>query len=156
MMTCFSIRNLLNQYIDGQLSEYYADEVDQHLGSCDNCNQEMQDLQHLIGLLGHVPICKAKCDLASVISEEITSQSHGIVLLRKLFFPLSLKVPLYVLVIMGGFYFAGPKQSSLENNLVRTHLDTVADDVGGYNVARALGVHGGKLKVTGTGAARKN
>jgi hypothetical protein len=55
MIPCESIRNLLSEFIDGELHVEQAEQVESHLGDCDECSMELQALrlvdQQLSGVL---------------------------------------------------------------------------------------------------------
>ena len=88
------IRSLLSAYCDGDLDPVRTAVVERHLAECADCRAEVADLQTLLRLLHSTPPVEAPPWLSSRIMARVREQQavrHG--WLRRLFFPLQVKLP---------------------------------------------------------------
>ena len=54
-MTCFVAKNLLSEYIDGALAVGRCRELEGHLGSCESCQTELQEIRTIRRILQELP-----------------------------------------------------------------------------------------------------
>lgn len=98
-MTCKEMERLLAGLIDGALSAEERGRVEEHLRSCEPCRNAFADLKRsddLVKRLGEVePPPWLKTRVMARVREEAQGRQS---ILRKLFFPLHIKVPIQALV----------------------------------------------------------
>jgi hypothetical protein len=108
-MTCREIEDRLPAYLEDFLSSEEKESIERHLTICSQCRQAVEDLKkadELVRDLGEVePPAFLEQRIMSRIREE-SGQKKG--LLRRLFYPLHIKVPIQalasVLIAVIGFY----------------------------------------------------
>ncbi|MCU0554847.1 MAG: DUF2275 domain-containing protein [Syntrophales bacterium] len=97
-MTCKEMERLLAGLIDGALSDEERGRVEEHLRSCGSCRNAFADLKRsddLVKRLGEVePPPWLKTRVMARVREEAQGRQS---ILRKLFFPLHIKVPIQAL-----------------------------------------------------------
>ena len=101
-MTCGDMENLLAGLVDGALSEEQRNRVEAHLRTCETCRKALADLENADRLVKRMeeveppPWLKTRV-MARVLEEarEETRAKPGI--LRMLFYPLRVKVPIQAL-----------------------------------------------------------
>ncbi|MBN1931702.1 MAG: zf-HC2 domain-containing protein [Desulfobacterales bacterium] len=107
-MDCAEIKSLLSEYIDGTLDEKSKEVVKHHLSLCKICRQECIALKNLVMELNSLESEKPPADFLEKVHQRIRSTSPLERVLRFLFLPLRLKVPLEVaaaLVSVGLIFF---------------------------------------------------
>ncbi len=128
-MTCEHTLILLDDYLDGTLSDTQKEAVDSHCASCESCAQSLNQLQQQISLLKSLPVPPASENFkTSVIANavaaerESTSGSHN-------FYKFATAAMLSALVVWLGFF----NDSQVDNN--ELYLVTVNDEVRTIKVA---------------------
>ncbi|MBN1497336.1 MAG: zf-HC2 domain-containing protein [Spirochaetes bacterium] len=92
-MNCDQVKMILADYLDGTATEKEKASVAAHLKKCDNCRDELRFLKKYLKAIGKYPTFQAPDDFLKGVHRGIERrQRSGIV--RTLFFPLSVKVPL--------------------------------------------------------------
>jgi anti-sigma factor RsiW len=94
-MNCENIRELLNAYIDGILSDKDRAVVESHLQTCNDCRNELDELKAAIKLVrGMDRIVPPPWFAEQVMSKvrEDAVKEKGII--QSLFYPLHIKVPI--------------------------------------------------------------
>ncbi len=55
MLNCNDIKKLINKYIDGELDENLRSSFDEHIDSCKECKQELEETFMVVNLLNDIP-----------------------------------------------------------------------------------------------------
>jgi putative zinc finger protein len=69
-MNCEHIRDLLTEYLDGELPEQQRGEVAEHLAACDTCRAEFEALSKTARLVGALPRAGAPAGLSEAVVAE--------------------------------------------------------------------------------------
>jgi len=93
-MDCSAIQELLSEYIDGALDVKAKEAVEKHIAVCENCNQELASLSAVVEELGSLDQVKAPADFLEKIHERMEPHFSIDRLIRKLFVPFHIKIPL--------------------------------------------------------------
>ncbi len=93
-MECARIKGHLSEYIDGTLDVQTRVLVEDHLSTCSDCKAELAALNALVEELGALETVTAPADFLEKIHEKIKPQSIFQRILRKLFVPFHIKIPL--------------------------------------------------------------
>jgi hypothetical protein len=93
-MDCLRIRALLSQYIDDALDAPTKKTVQDHLAFCKACQAELTSLKTLVGELRSLEQIKAPDDFLEGVHKRISPAPRPKGLLKRLFFPLRIKIPL--------------------------------------------------------------
>lgn len=96
-MKCSNIKLLLSDYIDQSMDGKTHSIIEQHLQECKTCQNEYASLKNIIGELGELPSIKAPADFLESIHAKMESGFDLNKLLRKLFVPFKIKIPLELL-----------------------------------------------------------
>jgi hypothetical protein len=123
-MKCGEIEGILPGYLDGALTAEERKRVDEHLAQCPACRGCLADLKKAVALAGDMekiepPAGFTRDIMARVKEEAAGKRAPGF--LRRLFFPLHVKIPLQAFatmcIVMLAFYLfrsVGPEVRSLE------------------------------------------
>ena len=93
-MECAAIIELLSEYIDGTLDSKAKEAVEKHILTCKNCKQELSSLSAIAKELGSLDHVKPPADFLEKIHERMEPRSGFNKILRKLFVPYGIKIPL--------------------------------------------------------------
>ena len=93
-MECTGIKDLLSEYIDGGLDSQTMAAIDEHLLTCRSCNEESVSLRTLVKELGSLDQVKAPDDFLERLYERMAPRFTLEKVMRILFFPLRIKIPL--------------------------------------------------------------
>jgi len=93
-MNCAAILKWLSEYIDGALDAQTRAEVEKHIAVCENCKQELASLRAVVEELGALDPVKPPADFLEKIHERMETRSGFNKILRKLFVPFHIKIPL--------------------------------------------------------------
>lgn len=93
-MDCSAIQELLSEYIDGALDVKAKEAVEKHILTCENCKQELASLSAVVEELGSLDQVKAPADFLEKIHERMEPRFSIDRLIRKLFVPFHIKIPL--------------------------------------------------------------
>ena len=93
-MNCAAILELLSEYIDGTLDEQTRTAVEKHIAACENCKQELASLRAVVQELGALDPVKPPEDFLEKIHERMEAPSGLNKIVRKLFVPFHIKIPL--------------------------------------------------------------
>ena len=97
-MDCTRTRDLLSEYIDGALDTKAAAAIEEHLSTCEDCMAELVSLKEVVEELGSLETVKAPADFLGKIHERLEPRSGFDRIVRKLFVPFRIKVPLELAV----------------------------------------------------------
>jgi hypothetical protein len=92
-MNCELVISLLADYLDGKVTESEKAMVTEHLRGCDACGEELKFLKKYKKLIREYPTLKTPDDFLKKVHQGIDARNRGGIV-RKLFFPLRIKVPL--------------------------------------------------------------
>ena len=73
-MDCKIIKNLLSEYLEGDLDDLQKAQVEKHLSTCKDCAAEVESLKHLIKDLGSLKKVSAPEDLLDGIHRQLGIQ----------------------------------------------------------------------------------
>ena len=93
-MECARIKELLSEYIDGTLDAQARAVVENHVATCKSCKEELASLSALVEELGSLEPVKAPEDFLEKIHERMESRFGFDRIVRKLFMPFGIKIPL--------------------------------------------------------------
>jgi hypothetical protein len=93
-MDCAAILDLLSEYIDGTLDVQTRTAIEKHIAICENCRQELASLRAIVDELGVLDPVKPPADFLEKIHERLETRSGFNKILRKLFLPFHIKIPL--------------------------------------------------------------
>jgi hypothetical protein len=93
-MECLRAKELLSEYLDGVLDTQSAAQLEMHLSRCTGCRQQLDALKALVSELNRLEPVKSPHDFLDQIHERLEPRSWFDTIVRKLFFPLRIKIPL--------------------------------------------------------------
>jgi len=93
-MNCGEIKELLSEYVDGVLDGETKALVDEHLSTCKDCEEELASLKTLVNELGSLESVAPPGDFLDQLHERMEQPSWFSKILRTLFVPMRLKIPL--------------------------------------------------------------
>jgi len=93
-MDCAAILDLLSEYIDGTLDVQTRTAVEKHIAVCENCKQELASLRAIVDELRALEPVKPPADFLEKIHKRLETRSGFNKILRKLFVPFHIKIPL--------------------------------------------------------------
>jgi len=93
-MDCAAILELLSEYIDGTLDSKAKEAIEKHIAVCENCKQELASLRAVVEELSSLDQVKPPADFLEKIHERMEPRSTFNKILRKLFVPYGIKIPL--------------------------------------------------------------
>jgi hypothetical protein len=93
-MNCEEVKELLSEYLDGVLDPKTKTLVDEHLSACKGCQEELASLKALAHELGSLESIAPPRDFLDQLHERMEQRSPFPKILRALFVPLRLKIPL--------------------------------------------------------------
>lgn len=93
-MDCGEIKERLSAYVDDVLDAESKAVVEEHLSTCKDCQQELVSLKALVRELGSLEAVEPPKDFLDQIHERIEARSWFPKILRTLFVPMRVKIPL--------------------------------------------------------------
>lgn len=93
-MECARCKELLSDYIDGILDARTNKLLEEHLLVCKGCREDLDSLRALVQEMGSLESLEAPGDFLEKVHERIEQRSKLGQILRKLFVPVRIKVPL--------------------------------------------------------------
>ena len=93
-MECARVKELLSEYIDGSLDALVGAAVKDHVSICNGCKEELASLSAMVEELGSLEPVKAPADFLEKIHERMEPRFRLYRILRKLFVPFHIKIPL--------------------------------------------------------------
>ena len=93
-MECSQVLSLLSRYLDGDLPREVGRLVEEHLSGCTGCSSHMEELVEAVRALNSLERIAAPQGFLSRVHERIEEPSRVQRLLRRLFSPLHIKLPL--------------------------------------------------------------
>jgi Putative zinc-finger len=94
MMDCSEIRTLLSEYLDDALDAKVKAMVQEHLGTCPACREELDSLKTLVEGIGSLESVKAPADFLDQLHRRMERRSRISEIKEWLFRPLRVKIPL--------------------------------------------------------------
>jgi hypothetical protein len=88
------MRDKLSEYIDGMLSQEEASAVKEHLDRCPDCMEEYEEMVKIIGHMNQMERLETPESFVKKIHDRIEEPSSFQRLVKGLFFPIKIKVPL--------------------------------------------------------------
>lgn len=98
-MNCQEIRSLLSRYLEDELDPDVKNLVEQHLGSCRDCARELDVLRKMISSLGKLEKVEPPFDFLESIHERLERPSKARLILRRMFYPPHIKLPIEAVVV---------------------------------------------------------
>jgi hypothetical protein len=93
-MECLRVKELLSDYLDGNLDTQSVAQLEMHLSGCPGCRQQLDALRALVSELNQLEPVKPPHDFLDQIYERLEPRSWLDTIVKKLFFPLRIKIPL--------------------------------------------------------------
>jgi hypothetical protein len=93
-LECTRIRELISEYIDDTLDAEVRAAVEEHISACKGCKEELAKVSVLVDQLGSLEPVQAPGDLLEKIHERIDPGYGFHRIVRKLFMPFRIKIPL--------------------------------------------------------------
>ena len=93
-MECTFIQELLSEYIDGTLNAKDRAAVENHISACKSCEEDLVSLTEMVEKLHAIDPVKAPADFLEKIHERMASRFSLNRIIRKLFIPFRIKIPL--------------------------------------------------------------
>jgi len=93
-MECSRSKELLSDYIDGIIDARTKALLEEHLMVCKGCREDLASLKALVQEMGSLKSLEAPRDFLEKVHERIEQRSKFGQIMRKLFFPVRIKVPL--------------------------------------------------------------
>ena len=95
-MDCIKINEKLSAYIENQLDPEEQKNVNHHLKTCQNCRTALRDLRKTIEYARSIEETEPPAWLAQKIMAKVREESEKKGILKKLFYPFHIKIPLEV------------------------------------------------------------
>jgi hypothetical protein len=99
-MECREIKKFLDQYIDNYLGSEQSAAVKKHLVSCRDCSAEINLLKKYRKEMASLKVVKAPADFLQELNLRIDKQSGFKKMIRTMFFPLKIKLPIEALGVI--------------------------------------------------------
>ncbi len=122
-MKCTQVKILLADYLDNLLSDRESSMVKEHVAICSACREELEFLKAYKSYAATLKKIKAPDDLLANIHKRIEESAEKKGILRKLFFPLQIKLPiefagvcLLSLIAFFLFYPFSPEKTPFEES----------------------------------------
>lgn len=119
-MECSRSKELLSDYIDGILDARTKVLLEEHLMVCKGCREDLASLKALVQEMGSLKSLEAPRDFLEKVHERIEQRSKFGQIMRKLFFPVRIKVPLELatvtaiaILILAVFNIQQPKKQEI-------------------------------------------
>ena len=93
-MECALIQERLSEYIDGTLDANDRAAVENHISTCKTCKEDLASLTEMVEELHAMDPVKAPADFLEKIHERMDSRFSLDRIIRKLFIPFRIKIPL--------------------------------------------------------------
>lgn len=88
------VRDKISEYIDGMLSQEEASAVKAHLNRCPECMEEYEEMVKIIGHMNQMESLETPDTFVDKVHERLKKRSSLKRLVKGLFYPLRIKVPL--------------------------------------------------------------
>lgn len=98
-MDCKEIRILLSKYLEDDLEPDRKKLVEQHLGSCEGCARELDALKSMVSSLGKLEKVEPPFDFLESIHQRLEEPSRAKVMLRRIFYPPYIKLPIEAVAV---------------------------------------------------------
>jgi Putative zinc-finger len=95
-MNCEEIKDLLSEYLDGELDQRERKLVEEHLENCPGCAEELDGLKDCLKNLGSLKNVEPPPDFLSQVHTRLEYQSAFKTAIKKIIFPIRFKIPLEV------------------------------------------------------------
>lgn len=99
-MNCEEIEEKLSDYIEGRLDASYARAVQDHVFSCTRCQAEAQVLAHTRRAVSSLPSVEPPPGFSRKVMTRIREEAERPGLWQRLFFPLTIKIPVHAMAIL--------------------------------------------------------
>lgn len=99
-MECEKIKKLLSEYIDDTLDIHMKMLIEEHLATCKACSEELVSLKVYIKELSSLKEVEAPEDFLEKVHERVEQRFKFEKIMRKLFFPIRIKVPLKLVAVV--------------------------------------------------------
>jgi anti-sigma factor RsiW len=93
-MDCKTVRERLGDYMDGTAGTTERQMIEEHLTVCTECASALEDLRKTVGRLGTLEDVEPPAWLSQKVMMKIRDERRKMPLLRRLFYPLGVKVPI--------------------------------------------------------------
>lgn len=106
-MNCQDIKNIFSEYISGALSPEVKTVVDSHVSKCGSCRKELAVHKAMLEGFKSLDKVKAPPDFLDKVHEKINERADFESIMRTLFTPVKIKVPVavFLALVIGIFVF---------------------------------------------------
>ncbi|MBW2038112.1 MAG: DUF2275 domain-containing protein [Deltaproteobacteria bacterium] len=146
-MECSEVQKRLSAYIEGTISPEEKVLIDEHLTSCQRCNDALSDLEKTIEYIQELEEIEPPAWLAQKVMARVQSEAEskrGI--LRRLFYPIPIKLPIeavaVVLIAVATIYVFKTMQPEMK--LVQAPSEEVASQILSQEKEKTLAIEEGK------------
>lgn len=99
-MNCSGCKELFSEYIDGVLDSDTKAQFEEHVSTCANCQQELQELKILVKEIRGMEQLKAPDDFIDRLHERIEPRFSFGKIIKTLFVPMRIKIPVQLVTAM--------------------------------------------------------
>ncbi len=104
-MNCSDVRELINAYIDGELGQFEAHQVERHIDKCESCREETEQFRKTSALIAEYGRETAPASLINDIRMKMEKEKSGMINLRSFrktgWWALAAS---FILIVLGGAY----------------------------------------------------
>ncbi|HDT12134.1 MAG TPA: hypothetical protein ENO01_00600 [Candidatus Marinimicrobia bacterium] len=77
-MDCYSISNILSDYLENNLKLHQRHEAEEHLHNCPACRQKAEEMDKLLQAMHRMPVIKASDSFDAVLMKRIHDQNESV------------------------------------------------------------------------------
>nr|WP_298989784.1 zf-HC2 domain-containing protein [uncultured Polaribacter sp.] len=120
-MKCKEIENHLGEYLEGTLSDTINSEIENHINSCSNCQQELAELKSFLSILDHdkmeTPSANLKLNFDKMLAKEIEENKPKVIELKThTDWKTYLRIAASVVIVLSAFLLGKYQSNSLPTN----------------------------------------
>lgn len=104
-MKCSKVKDLIDAYIDNNLEPEMMNIVKEHLLTCNDCQDEVTFFEKYQGVIASLEKVAAPDDFLEKVHQRIMEPSRFQQIIRKLFIPVKIKIPLEVAGVLAMAFF---------------------------------------------------
>lgn len=104
-MNCENVRQILNDYIDGELNDLESRRVELHIAGCESCAREERQLRMVCSLVGSCGAQKAPAGILNGIHIELEKERVVPIKKKRSYAGVMALAASFMLALAGGYYF---------------------------------------------------
>ena len=98
-MNCTGSKKLFSEYIDGVLDSDTKAQLEEHVSTCADCQQKLQELKILVEEIRGMEQLKAPDDFIDRLNERIEPRFSLSKIMKTLFVPIKIKIPIQLVTV---------------------------------------------------------